>query len=159
MGQLLPVTVSAPITRTFRVSQRRRKIAATPSIGCGRQRHNEPSTKTLMHRSQFRRCALPRHKRVEMKSQALSSALQGARRHANFLARAADAVYRDCYCRSAERQAQWLACKLNAINGWRVVLPNPSLKRSANGRPPGPDRRCYAHFLRPGPGVLPLSPA
>ena len=40
----------------------------------------------------------------------------------------------------------------------RAVLPNPSLKGSANGRPPGPGRRCPAHCLRPGPGVLPLSP-
>ena len=38
------------------------------------------------------------------------------------------------------------------------VRPNPSLKGSANGRPPGPGRRCSAHCLRPGPGVLPLSP-
>jgi hypothetical protein len=40
-----------------------------------------------------------------------------------------------------------------------AVLPNPSLKRSANGRPPGPGRRCTAHCLRPGPGGLPLAPA
>jgi uncharacterized membrane protein YkvA (DUF1232 family) len=39
------------------------------------------------------------------------------------------------------------------------VMPNPSLKRSANGRPPGPGRRHTVHFHRPGPGVLPLSPA
>ena len=37
--------------------------------------------------------------------------------------------------------------------------PNPSLKRSANGRPPGPGRRYAVHFRQPGPGVLPLSPA
>jgi hypothetical protein len=37
--------------------------------------------------------------------------------------------------------------------------PNPSLKRSANGRPPGPGLRYGVHFLSPGPGVLPLSPA
>jgi len=39
------------------------------------------------------------------------------------------------------------------------ALPNPSLKRSANGRPPGPGRRYAVHFHRPGPGVLPSSPA
>ena len=39
------------------------------------------------------------------------------------------------------------------------VLPNPSLKRSANGRPPGPGRRYGVHFRHPGPGVLPSSPA
>ena len=37
--------------------------------------------------------------------------------------------------------------------------PNPSLKRSANGRPPGPVWRYAVHFRQPGPGVLPLSPA
>ena len=41
----------------------------------------------------------------------------------------------------------------------RAVLPNPSLKRSANGRPPGPGPRYGVHFLSPGPGVLPSSPA
>ena len=39
------------------------------------------------------------------------------------------------------------------------VRPNPSLKRSANGRPPGPGRWYAVHFHRPGPGVLPSSPA
>jgi hypothetical protein len=41
----------------------------------------------------------------------------------------------------------------------RRVLPNPSLKRSPNGRPPGPGRWYFVHFHRPGPGVLPLAPA
>ena len=44
----------------------------------------------------------------------------------------------------------WLYC---------AVLPNPSLKRSANGRPPGPVWRYAVHFRQPGPGVLPSSPA
>jgi hypothetical protein len=39
------------------------------------------------------------------------------------------------------------------------VGPNPSLKRSANGRPPGPVWRYPVHFRQPGPGVLPSSPA
>ena len=39
------------------------------------------------------------------------------------------------------------------------VQPNPSLKRSANGRPPGPVWRYAVHFRQPGPGVLPSSPA
>jgi hypothetical protein len=38
-------------------------------------------------------------------------------------------------------------------------MPNPSLKRSANGRPPGPVWRYAVHFRQPGPGVLPSSPA
>ena len=37
--------------------------------------------------------------------------------------------------------------------------PNPSLKRSANGRPPSPGRWYSVHFHRPGLGVLPSSPA
>ena len=41
----------------------------------------------------------------------------------------------------------------------RKVTPNPSLKRSANGRPPGPVWRYAVHFRQPGPGVLPSSPA
>ena len=37
--------------------------------------------------------------------------------------------------------------------------PNPSLKRSANHRPPGPVWRYAVHFRQPGLGVLPSSPA
>jgi hypothetical protein len=44
---------------------------------------------------------------------------------------------------------------VTACRAW----PNPSLKRSANGRPPGPGRWYSVHFHRPGPGVRPLSPA
>ena len=40
-----------------------------------------------------------------------------------------------------------------------AAWPNPSLKRSANGRPPAPGRWYAVHFHRPGAGVLPLSPA
>lgn len=36
---------------------------------------------------------------------------------------------------------------------------NPLLKRSANGRPPGPGLGYAVHFPSPGPGVLPYSPA
>ncbi len=39
----------------------------------------------------------------------------------------------------------------------RAALPNPSVNRSANGRPPGPV--CGPlHSPQPGPGVLPSSP-
>ena len=40
-----------------------------------------------------------------------------------------------------------------------TALPNTSLKRSANGRPPGPATGYGVHFPVAGPGVLPLSPA
>jgi hypothetical protein len=38
------------------------------------------------------------------------------------------------------------------------VLPNPSLNRSTNGRPPSPVWRYTVHFRQPGLGVLPLAP-
>jgi hypothetical protein len=37
--------------------------------------------------------------------------------------------------------------------------PNPSVKLSTNGGPPGPGRQYRVHFCRPGPGVPPLAPA
>ena len=37
-------------------------------------------------------------------------------------------------------------------------MPNLSLKRSANGRPPVPGWRYAVHFHQPGPAVLPSSP-
>jgi len=40
-----------------------------------------------------------------------------------------------------------------------ALRPNPSLKQSANGRPPGPVWRYAVHFRHPGPGVQPSSPA
>ena len=39
------------------------------------------------------------------------------------------------------------------------ATPNPSVKLSANGRPPSPSHRYGVHFLWLGPGVLPSSPA
>ena len=44
---------------------------------------------------------------------------------------------------------------LPTVQAW----PNHSLKRSANGRPPGPVWRYAVHSRQPGPGVLPSSPA
>ena len=40
----------------------------------------------------------------------------------------------------------------------RARMPNPSLKRSANGRPPAPGRWYAVHFHRPGAGGTPSSP-
>ena len=39
------------------------------------------------------------------------------------------------------------------------VLPNTSLKLSANGMPPGPGHSAVRSILWPGPGGIPLSPA
>ena len=85
--------------------------------------------------------------------------LQGAQRHAKSLAGAADAEYRDCFCRSAERPSQWRSNKYMSVGMQRKLRPNPSLKRSANGTPPGPRCRYGVHFLHRGPGVEPLAPA
>jgi hypothetical protein len=41
----------------------------------------------------------------------------------------------------------------------RGALSNPSLKRSANGRPPGPRYSAGVHYLQRGPGGLPSAPA
>ena len=87
------------------------------------------------------------------------STLQGAERHAKALAAAADAEYRDCTFPGAEREAKLFAPKDRQVITMPRVLPNPSLKRSANGRPPGPVRWYGVHFHRPGPGVLPSAPA
>jgi hypothetical protein len=40
-----------------------------------------------------------------------------------------------------------------------AARPNPPVKRSTNGKPPGPSHRYGVHFLWLGPGVLPLPPA
>jgi hypothetical protein len=46
----------------------------------------------------------------------------------------------------------------NARSVHRTALPNTSLNRSANGRPPGPGRWYGVHFHQPGPGALPSAP-
>ena len=69
--------------------------------------------------------------------------------------------------RGVPRLLLWQRCAGSTISGMqnhpcgkrRARMPNPSLKRSANGRPPGPGRWYSVHFHRPGPGVLPSSPA
>ena len=63
---------------------------------------------------------------------------------------------------SANLRVQWLSARRLPVGQAGGVpssgtpcnaLPNPSLKRSANGRPPGPGRRYAVHFRQPGPGV------
>ena len=46
--------------------------------------------------------------------------------------------------------------ELESLN--RKAMPNPSFKRSATGKPPGP-RSAVVYPAPRGPGVLPLSPA
>jgi hypothetical protein len=52
-----------------------------------------------------------------------------------------------------------MATSTHAFAPYSLVGPNTSVKRSANGRPPGPVWRYAVHFRQPGPGVLPSSPA
>ena len=66
---------------------------------------------------------------------------------------------RDCSCRNAMANAQWFQCKLSPPRMPRTLRPNPSLKRSPNGGPPGPGWWYAVHFHQPGPGVPPLGPA
>ena len=74
-------------------------------------------------------------------------------------ASAADAEYRDCSFGGAEREAESRSYEMHSGCQPRKLMPNPSLKRSANGRPPAPGRWYAVHFHRPGAGVLPSSPA
>ena len=62
---------------------------------------------------------------------------------------------------STEREVQAAGKKRSkgVSGGERAVRPNQSLKRSANGMPPGPGLRYSVYFLSPGPGVIPSSPA
>ena len=69
--------------------------------------------------------------------------------------------------RGVPRLLLWWRCAGSTISGMQnhpvgkrcARMPNPSLKRSDNGRPPGPGRWHTVHFHRPGPGVLPSSAA
>ena len=87
-----------------------------------------------------------RHQRPEHMSRRLEyEASQGQQRGAGSFSAGQHKMTRPWQARRL-----WLYC---------AVLPNPSLKRSANGRPPGPVWRYAVHFRPPGPGVLPSSPA
>ena len=48
----------------------------------------------------------------------------------------------------------WHLVSGSQLNAW----PNPSVKASPNGMPPGPGRRYAVHFRQPGPGVMPSAP-
>ena len=82
--------------------------------------------------------------RVGARNSSSWSALQGAQRHARSAVSAADAGYRDCSCCGAEREAESQACKFTLASLPHELMPNPSLKRSANGSPPGPVRGAVA---------------
>ena len=61
------------------------------------------------------------------------------------------------------RHRRFSQVSISALQGgsllrYQQAVPNPSLKRSANGVPPGPQGRAVYHRPR-GPAVTPLSPA
>jgi len=86
--------------------------------------------------------------------------MQGAKRHAKSLAGAAGAEYRDCSCTRAERGAESLASKNSQAIAMPPVLPNPSLKRSANGMSRWPSSAGpAAHFALAVQRTMPSSPA
>ena len=61
--------------------------------------------------------------------------------------------------RAAQLWVRWQGSTKTMLRCPAPAWPNPSFKRSANGRPPGPGWWYAVHFHQPGPGVLPLSPA
>ena len=52
-------------------------------------------------------------------------------------------------------QNRALCCKFTLPSGQPPALPNLTLNRTANDRPPGPVWRYAVHFRQPGPGALP----
>ena len=81
---------------------------------------------------QGQRQRFQRRQEVEARNSGHRLALQGAERHAKFLAGAADAEYRDCSCCGAERRAESHACKCTLARLPRELMPNPSFKPSPN---------------------------
>ena len=125
-----------------------------------RQRASERWANARMNKRKVSAARLLQHvQEVGTKNSRWWSALQGAERHAKSVARAADAGYRDCSCRGAEREAESLACKCTLARLPRKLMPNPSFKPSPNGGPPGPVWRYAVHFRQSGPGVPPSVPA
>ena len=88
--------------------------------------------------------------------------VRAARRAApcNLLALAADAEYRDCSCRGAEREAESRSHEIFSRCQPRKLMPNPSLKRSANGMARWPSSAGpAAHFALAVQRAMPSSPA
>ena len=81
---------------------------------------------------QGQRQLFQRRQEVQARNSGHWLALQGAERHAKFLAGAADAEYRDCSCCGAERRAESHACKCTLGRLPRELMPNPSFKPSPN---------------------------
>ncbi len=75
---------------------------------------------------------------------------------------AADAEYRDCsphLLRYRATGSKMPRMRVQVTPLPRALKPNPSLKRSHNGKPPGPSHGYGVHFPCLGPGGLPSCPA
>jgi hypothetical protein len=59
---------------------------------------------------------------------------------------------------SSSRRLQRRVCT-QASGQFLISRPNPSVKRTANGVPPGPRYSAGLHFLQRGPGVTPSAAA
>ena len=144
------------------VSAGQSKLTRTPPEAARRfsSEHVAPNVTARMNEGTHTQIERPdQRQRFQTRKTNQCFALQDAECNARSAVHAADAGYRDCSCRGAEREAESHACKSTLALLPRTPMPNPSLKRSANGRPPGPVRRYAVHFRQPGPGVLPSSPA
>ena len=143
------------------VSADQSKLTRTPPEAARRfsSEHVAPNVSARMneHTTQIERP--DQLQRVQTRKTNQWFALQDAECHARSAVRAADAGYRDCSCPGAELEAESHVCKCTLVCLPCALMPNPSLKRSANGRPPAPGLRYAVHFLSPGAGVLPSSPA
>ncbi len=95
-----------------------------------------------------------------LNSQSVAGAVIAARvRSSSFLPQAcviATRTARSGSCCSAVTSCKSVA---SPARGAPRALPNPSVKPSPNGGPPGPGRRYAVHFRQPGPGVPPSVPA
>ena len=60
---------------------------------------------------------------------------------------------------ASRKSAWWLSATGLRASTVRRAEPNPSLKLSTNGGPPGPARRYAVHFRQSGPGAPPSVPA
>ena len=115
-----------------------------------------PSGLTFAHASANPECSVPPFHKVSG-----NSAVPKPRRRASASPRErGPTVTAACHHlvpppRLARERAKVAPAALGLHPHHRGALPNPSLKRSANGRPPGPVWRYAVHFRQPGPGVLP----
>ena len=82
----------------------------------------------------------------------------GTRAYSRYRPAILEAKFRTNFVATKLVQGKDLVSRIPAVVSRSTLLPNPSLKRSANGLPPGPVIGAQ-HFPQPGPGGKPSSPA